>query len=435
MKKILFGIAPVLALTSLLHADMKISARTTIDDGPPKDTTIYVKEDSVRVETVVAPGTTISNITQCGEGQVVQINDKTKTFLVTRIGEDAPGLRSRESDDEAAKQTTTANFVEELRDTGERKDFFRRNGRHLTGEFASEDNRPACMSYLQSEIDGWYIDIPWPACARTAAEEQLRAAVEGCTQELHFKVSGAGRLGLSVLEDQTLTATTGDKDRTHKIHREVTKIENLPVDARLMQIPSSYREVHTFQELMGAPGGALASTLVGMATVQNPEAAKQPKPTIEQGTPAGNADAAAKLSQKKPGVLRIGVAPVTSSAAQPPSLNTLQGKIISGLQGSGLDAVPLTTNPDDHDALEAEAKSKDCDYYVTSDIGELKVSTARGTPRTTAQIVVKAYLPDQIRPVLDGANNYTGGDVNSTLDSLLKEEIRSIATEIKRVRR
>jgi hypothetical protein len=186
---------------------------------------------------------------------------------------------------------------------------------------------------------------------------------------------------------------------------------------------------------MGAPGGALASTLVGMATVKNPTADKQPKPTIEEGTPAGNADAAAKLTQKKPGVLRIGVAPVTSSAAQPPSLNTLQGKIIAGLQGAGLEAVPLTTNPDDHDALEAEAKSKDCDYYVTSDIGQLKVSTARGTPRTTAQIVVKAYLPDQIRPVLDGANNYIGGDVNSTLDSLLKEEIRSIATEIKRVKR
>lgn len=424
----------MLALSLLARADMRISGRTTVDNGQAMDTTIYVKEDSLRVETVVAPGTTISSITQCGEGQIIQINEKTKTYLVTPIEEESSGLRSRESDEEPGKETI-ANFVEDLRDTGERKDFFRRNGRHLTGEFASQGNRPACMAYLQSEIDGWYIDIPWPACARTAAEEQLRASVEGCTQDLHFKVSGGARLGLPVLEDQTVTATTADGDRTHKIHREVTKIENLPVDARLVQIPSSYREVHTFQELMGAPGGALASTLVGMATVQNPTAGKQPKPTIEEGTPAGNADAAAKLSQKKPGVLRIGVAPVTSSSAQPPSLNTMQGKIIAGLQGAGLDAVPLTTNPDDHDALEAEAKSKDCDYYVTSDIGELKESRARGTPRTTAQIVVKAYLPDQIRPVLDGANNYTGGDVNSTLDSLLKEEIRSIATEIKRVKR
>jgi len=266
-------------------------------------------------------------------------------------------------------------------------------------------------------------------------EQQLRSALEGCAQEVHFKVSGLAHLGFPVLEDETVSAKTSDIELTHKIHREVTKIENLPVDARLVQIPSSYHEVQTFQELMGVPGGALASTMIGMGTVQLPGRGEQPRPSIDRGTPAGNADAAAKLSQKKPGVLRIGVAQVTSSAAQPASLNKLHSKIITGLEDAGFDAVPLTTNPDDHDALEAEAKSKDCDYYVTSDIGELKESKARGTPRTTAQIAVKAYLPDQIRPVLDGANNYTGGDIESTLDSLLKEEVRSIATDIKKVRR
>ena len=133
--------------------------------------------------------------------------------------------------------------------------------------------------------------------------------------------------------------------------------------------------------------------------------------------------------------MRLGIAQVTSSTAQPASLSTLQGKIISGLQAASFEAIPLTTNPDDHDALESEAEEKGCDYYVTSDIQALKQSTARGTPRTTAQIAVKAYLPDQIRPVLDGGNNYTGGDIDSTLDSLLKEEVRSIATDIKKVRR
>src|SRR5262249_55722080 len=147
-------------------------------------------------------------------------------------------------------------------------------------------------------------------------------------------------------------------------------------------IPTSYREVNTFEELMGAPGGALASTLVGMATMRAPAHAQIGPSSIRQGTPAGAADAAAKLANKKPGVLRLGVAQVTSSAAQPASLNTLQGKIISGLQSSGFEAVPLSTNPDDHDALEAEAKEKGCDYYVTSDIQALKQSTARGPPPT-----------------------------------------------------
>ena len=291
------------------------------------------------------------------------------------------------------------------------------------------------MNYLQSSVDGWYIDIPWPACARSPAEEQLRSVVEGCAEELHFKVSGNARVGFPVLEDQTLSIKTADAELTHKIHREFSKIENLPVDARLFQIPSSYREVSTFEELMGAPGGALASTLIGMATTQAPAHAQNGPSNIKQGTPAGQADAAAKLANKKPGILRLGIAQVTSSTAQPASLSTLQGKIISGLQAASFEAIPLTTNPDDHDALESEAEEKGCDYYVTSDIQALKQSTARGTPRTTAQIAVKAYLPDQIRPVLDGGNNYTGGDIDSTLDSLLKEEVRSIATDIKKIRR
>jgi hypothetical protein len=433
-KVLLFKTYLVMALSALLHADMKISGRTTIDNGQPMNTTVYVKEDSIRTETVVSPGTTITNITQCGESQIVQINEGTKSYLVTPIARDsASGLRSRESEDESHQNT--ASFVEELRDTGDRKDYFRRSARHLTVEFASTADRPACMNYLQASVDGWYIDVPWPACARSPAEEQLRTAVEGCAEELHFKVSGNARVGFPVLEDQTLSVKTSDAELTHKIHREFSKIENLPVDSRLFQIPSSYHEVNTFEELMGVPGGALASTLIGMATTQPPAHAQNGSSTIKQGTPAGQAEAAAKLGDKKPGVLRLGVAQVTSSAAQPASLNTLQVKIISGLQASGFEAVPLTTNPDDHDALESEAKEKACDYYVTSDIQALKQSTARGTPRTTAQIAVKAYLPDQIRPVLDGGNNYTGGDVDSTLESLLKEEIRSIATEIKRVRR
>ena len=435
IKIVQFAIFAALALSPLLHADMKISARTTIDDKPPMDTTIYLKEDSVRTEAVVTPGTIITNITQCCEGQVIQVNERTKTYLVTPIVQESrSGLRSRDAD-EQSPQEATANFVEEIRDTGERKDYFRRSARHLTVEFASAAERPACMNYLQASVDGWYIDIPWPACARSPAEEQLRAAVEGCAEELHFKVSGNARLGFPVLEEETLSTKISDTDITHKIHREVSKIENLPVDARLFQIPTSYREVNTFEELMGAPGGALASTLIGMATMQPAAHSQEGSPTINRGTHAGAAEATAKLANKKPGVLRLGVAQVTSSAAQPASLGTLQGKIISGLQAAGLEAVPLSTNPDDHDGLEAEAKEKGCDYYVTSDIQALRQSTARGTPRTTAQIAVKAYLPDQIRPVLDGGNNYVGGDIDSTLDSLLKEEIRSIASEIKKVRR
>ena len=161
--KIFFlGLGPIVAMTSLLHADMKISGRTAIDKGQPMDTTVYVKEDSIRTETLVSPGMTITNITQCGESQVIQINERTKAYLITPIARDsASGLRSRDSEDESHQDT--ANFVEELRDTGDRKDYFRRSARHLTVEFASTAERPACMNYLQSSVDGWYIDIPWPA--------------------------------------------------------------------------------------------------------------------------------------------------------------------------------------------------------------------------------------------------------------------------------
>src|SRR5262249_2813474 len=106
-KILLSRIVPVLAFSSLMRADMKISARTTIDDKSPMDTTIYLKEDSMRLETVVSPGVTLTNITQCGEGQIIQINERTKTYLVTPIArESSSGLRSRDVDDQSPQQST-----------------------------------------------------------------------------------------------------------------------------------------------------------------------------------------------------------------------------------------------------------------------------------------------------------------------------------------
>ena len=142
-KSFLCGVSAMLTLSSLVHADMKISARTTIDDGQPTETTIYVKEDSVRTEAAISPAMRITSILQCGEGQMIQINEKMKTYLVTPIEEESSGLRSRDSDDESPKQTT-ANFVEELRDTGERKDYFRRRICHR--------GRSACMHGLSASI-------------------------------------------------------------------------------------------------------------------------------------------------------------------------------------------------------------------------------------------------------------------------------------------
>src|SRR5215510_11231451 len=113
--KILFSrICLVLALNSLLRADMKISGRTVVDNSQPMDTIVYVKEDSIRTETIISPGTTITNITQCGESHIIQINERTKTYLVTPIARDsASGLRSRDVDDQSPHQST-ANFVKEL---------------------------------------------------------------------------------------------------------------------------------------------------------------------------------------------------------------------------------------------------------------------------------------------------------------------------------
>ncbi len=171
-----------------------------------------------------------------------------------------------------------------------------------------------------------------------------------------------------------------------------------------------------------------------------------PDSTSPDSTPPDSAVANATHGSPSSGRSCIGIARVTSSVGQAGLTQPLQEELIKDLASLKVEAVPLTSNPDDHDAIEAEAQQKRCEYFVLSDIASLKrfggsrKTTSPGHTvisgaRTAAEVSVKAYLPGQMRPVLDGGNNYKGGDVKSTLKSLMEIEAKSIATEILKVKR
>lgn len=198
--------------------------------------------------------------------------------------------------------------------------------------------------------------------------------------------------------------------------------------------PPFFAPVASFVRLAFLLGAFLVAGTLAFA--QQDDSVPTPKESTSQ-TEAG---------YRTPGAVRIGIASVTSSANPSIATQLLQEQLLKELASLKLEVVPLTSNPDDHDAIEAEAERKQCDYFVLSDITSLKrfggsrKATSNGHAviagaRTAAEVSVKAYLPGQMRPVLDGANNYSGGDVKSTMEKLIQAEAKSIATEIRKVKR
>ena len=424
--------ASVIVFAFTAFADVRISSRITTS-GFSSEANIYVKGDWQRTESALGPGMKMVVIEQCDRRKLIQINDQTKSYLVTSLDEDLPASSQPVEQDggEAANSGgKTIPLMEDVQDTGERKDFFGYKARRLKTTISSASPEDSCLGDLKVASDGWYIDVPASSCRpQEEANIRTRAMTQRCGADVHFHITGNGRLGYPVLLDTTIQT----KNSTMKWKQEATSISTVPVDAREFEVPSGYREVSTLQELMGAPGCPFAATMgqtAGMPT-QGQGGIKAPS-GMGSMTASGAAAAAAKLGDRKPGTLRIGIAQIISSANAHLATAPLQRQLLTQLRSMGIDAVPLSASPDDHDALEAESQSKQCDYFVTSDVVTAK---HRGAGRTQVEVAVKAFLPEQMRPVLDGSNTYSGADTESALRELIQIEAKSIATEIRKVKK
>jgi len=296
----------------------------------------------------------------------------------------------------------------------------------------SDAGANSCVGDLKVSSDGWYIDLPNTSCKpRPDNDLQWQGGPQACGASVRYKITGSAKLGYPVMLESTIES----KGHSTQVRQETTKVDAADLNSALFQVPQDYREVKTYAELMGVPG------MVGTAGMP----AMQPRSGKAQ-SPQEEAAEANKSAAKRPGTIRIGVLQFTSSVEQPSSMKYLQGELIRALQSLGTDAVPLVADPKDRDAVETESQSKDCDYFVYSDISSIKqpsiaarkvggvLGRGIGAGVTDVTVSVQAFLAGQMRPVLDGSNNFKSANADLAFQGLIQTEAKSIATEIKKVK-
>jgi hypothetical protein len=382
----LFGIVLVfifsaLAATSLVLAqqnkttrpqsDIKVTYKVSMRAGagqamPPSESTTMIKGVRERTEEQNSYSNSV-NIMQCDMKRTIQLNDTTRKYMVnpmqspdaTTTPETTPTPRATAS--APARRGGVITYIISSRDTGERKEMFGFTARHVKTSMRMESSPDACYPIKQRfEQDGWYIDLSVGLSCELGRMQMggSQMAAGGCQDRIQYKREGAGRTGFPLIE--TMTVYDQNDQPSFSNTKEVTELSRQSLDAALFDIPEGYAQAQNYQELSGQPG---ASEMMAQAMGGNSQTAEAAQPL------AVAADA------KKPGVIRIGVVQINNRTSNSVSTETLRQRLISSIAGSGVEAVPL--NASSAAEADAEARTKQCDFVLYSDISSMKLSAAK----------------------------------------------------------
>jgi len=347
-----------------ISGDFKITIRNTIA-GQSTQTTTMIKGLRERDETNMAMGgmnMSQVNITQCDLKRTIQINDRARKYMISPMDSDEPagavsggGMSSGGGPSRRGGVVTmTINTV----DTGERKEMFGFNARHLKSTMMSESSPDACQQqHMKMERDGWYINLEYGLnCGSERPPQMGRMAPQGCRDRYQFKRIGPSNLGFPLIETTTMYGSDGSAQFTST--REVIELSRPQLDAALFDVPAGYTEARSQQEMSAAPSMA---EIMGMARQQQGETG--------EGSMTG-----APVTAKAPGRARIGVMAFNNKTKTSISTDSLRDQLIASLNGDGIDAIALNASSASEAAIEARAKQ--CAYVLFTDISTLKSASA-----------------------------------------------------------
>jgi hypothetical protein len=342
-------------------SDFKITEKTT-NSGQTFESTTLIKGARQRSEMHMGQGQDMISLMQCDLKRTIQINDKTRTYMITPMsGGDSSGNETSTTNDArpapggGVTSGGIVTYITNTVDTGERKEMFGLTARHLRSTFSIEPSPDACMKdKMRIERDGWYVDLQYGlTCAVDGAAAMGRPTMPGgCRDQVRYKNTGTAKLGFPLSE--TTTIYGGNGMQMSSSTKEVLELSRQPQEAALFDLPSGYTEAHSFQEMyMPANEAGTASGVV-------------PRPR-NQGPSTSVANIA------RPGV-RVGVVALNNKTGKSVSDESLRDRLIAQIIGGNVDAIRL--NASSQSEAEAEAKAKKCDYILYTDISALKTASA-----------------------------------------------------------
>jgi hypothetical protein len=273
----------------------------------------------------------LASIQMCDQHRSVQLNGTTRVYLDSPdpTPASAPVTPAAEKHKGGRVTYTTA-----VTDTGETKQVFGVTAHHLKTTVTKESSPDACDKKPEKvEIDGWYIDLPdTVSCiGAPAPEKDVRVDQKdaSCSDAVTYVRPPASR---AYPVSYTMVTSSGtDAPITTKM--EATDVKRTTIDPQQFDVPADYIEVKSAVQL-----------------------------TLDHRP--------GEVGAKKPGTIRVGVAPVANTSGQPVSTTDLSQALVESFEETATDVVPLKgkTPAEQTD----EAKELQCDYILTNTVSEMK---------------------------------------------------------------
>jgi len=396
--KTAIAITCLMSMSAIASADTKIKSRQT-SGGQTYENTSYIKGKRQRSET--NNGQMIM-IQQCDLRRNIQIMPQAKIYMIQPYDEPAaatsPNANTATSQPGATKKGGVVTSTITTKDTGERKQMFGYTARHILTTMEMKSSPDACSNAnMKMEIDGWYIDAAFALdCDSNRAYTAYRPkAGGGCLDRYESKQIGTAKKGYPVWEKTTMFGPNGAESFSNT--NEVVEFSQATLDPSLFDVPEGYRQVDDFASAFSAAYGTPESSSPS-STNSNPTTAPA-APTTPNSVSTAN-----KLGPKRAGVIRLGVTAVkTGNVAEGMNAAELaaavRNTLLQNLASGNVEVVPIDATGA---AIQTEAREKECDYVVFTNVSHkkggggfgsvfgstaAKIGSSVGYPTSTAAVV------------------------------------------------
>jgi hypothetical protein len=425
--------APATSPAAPARNDLKITYRTTTS-GQSMETTTMLKGSRERSEMKLGYGRDIINVTQCDLRRTLQISDSAKKYVITPMDtEDSTPVSGAAASglSEPSRRGGVVTYTTSAVDTGERKDMFGFQARHVKTSMAIESSPDACSPLKQRmETDGWYIDFSFGLNCEHGGGAMMGgpSARGGCRDTVRFNRQGAARTGYALQETTTSYGPDGRVAFTST--KEVVELSREPLDAALFDVPLGYVETKNAQELYGMPS-------MEAMTSQMSKGRPPVEDDLDKALVPGNA--------KAPGAIRVGVVPINNRTDRAVSAETLRARLLAEIQENGVEAIPL--NAISPGEAQTEAKAKQCDFILYTDLTTLKTSAAKkiggflgratgvgsgGVDKTEAKVEFQLFAVDENSPRLKSAAAAKEEGEETSAGNALEQEANQVSAEAKK---
>ena len=347
--------------------------------GQTNENTTYIKGKRQRSER--SYGTTeMIDILMCDLKRNVQIMPASKTYFVDLWAKDAAQTQTVADKSEVRnpqseiKKGGVITMTYTTKDTGERKQMFGYTARHIITTMITESSPESCSPMKNKMvIDGWYIDAAFQLDCQAERYKNYKPTISNnrsCEDRIESKTIGTAKRGFPVWEKSTSYDESGKE--SHSMVQEVVEISNAVLDAALFDAPAGYTEAKSREELYASMSRAKSNQ---SAMNDDDEPVSSNSNNALRNVPQSTAKVAATVGAKKPGVARIGIATVKTGSVGD-GMNAAQlaaaigNSLAEYLKAPNVELVQIEAKLPSQ--IDAEAKQKECDFVVYTNVAHKK---------------------------------------------------------------